>query len=32
MRLLVRHERYPSAFRALFLVAFVLTSLRRLFE
>ena len=31
-RLLVRHERYLSAFWALFLVAFILMSLRRLFE
>jgi transposase len=29
-RLLVRHERYISAFRAFFLVAFILMSLRRL--
>jgi Transposase DDE domain len=31
-RLLVRHERYLSAFRAFFLVAFILMSLRSLFE
>ena len=31
-RMLVRHERYLSAFRAFFLVALVLMSLRRLFE
>jgi transposase len=31
-RLLVRHERYLSVFRAFFLVAFILMSLRRLFE
>jgi transposase len=31
-RLLVRHERYLSAFRAFFLVAFILKSLRCLFE
>jgi transposase len=31
-RLLVRHERYLSIFRAFFLVAFILMSLRRLFE
>ncbi len=31
-RLLVRHERYLSAFRAFFLVAFILMSLRCLFE
>jgi hypothetical protein len=31
-RLLVRHERYLSAFRAFFLVAFILMSLRHLFE
>jgi transposase len=31
-RLLVRHERYLSALRAFFLVAFILMSLRRLFE
>jgi transposase len=30
--LLVRHERYLSAFRAFFLVAFILMSLRHLFE
>jgi transposase len=29
-RLLVRHERYPSIFRAFFLVAFIIISLRRL--
>jgi transposase len=28
-RLLVRHERYPSIFRAFFLVAFIIISLRR---
>jgi transposase len=31
-RLLVRHERYLSIFRAFFLVAFILISLRYLFE
>src|SRR5215203_4901118 len=31
VRLLVCHERYPSAFRAFFLVAFTLMSSRRLF-
>jgi len=31
-RLLVRHERYLSIFRAFFLVAFIFMSLRRLFE
>jgi len=31
-RLLVRHERYLSAFRAFFLVAFILMSLGRLSE
>ena len=31
-RLLVRHERYLSVFRAFFLVAFILMSLRRLVE
>jgi len=28
-RLLVRHERYPGIFRAFFLVAFIINSLRR---
>ncbi len=31
-RLLVRHERYLSVFRAFILVAFILMSLRRLFK
>lgn len=31
-RMLIRHERYLSVFRAFFLVALVLMSLRRLFE
>ena len=31
-RLLVRHERYLSVFRAFILVAFILMSLRRLVE